>query len=263
MLRSETIDLHKPAHLGDDNGGDSATRPVAPISEPAAPPAKPPAGSGMTSSTRLPSVTGNVRQSSSQGPATGRTYESLGRPTGPIRRCARRGTTPADPLLQPASLTGETIRQSCVTSRCRVPCQNRFVFVASSTRSTLVMAGAYGNRTHQEPVSRPLTGFEDRAEHQLRTRSPRETSFWPSRDGPVQGLGSLDGLSRTKPVGLTLSPGKISYSNAVRELPDLRFPGPSRGVLLPLLSVLRPPTCSRRAALWSKQPTSRCVTCIT
>ena len=33
------------------------------------------------------------------------------------------------------------------------------------------MAGAYGNRTHQEPVSRPLTGFEDRAEHQLLTRS--------------------------------------------------------------------------------------------
>ncbi len=33
------------------------------------------------------------------------------------------------------------------------------------------MAGAYGNRTHQEPVSKPLTGFEDRAEHQLLTRS--------------------------------------------------------------------------------------------
>ena len=33
------------------------------------------------------------------------------------------------------------------------------------------LAGAYGNRTHQEPVSRPLTGFEDRAEHQLPTRS--------------------------------------------------------------------------------------------
>ena len=33
------------------------------------------------------------------------------------------------------------------------------------------MAGAYGNRTHQEPVSRPLTGFEDRPEHQLLTRS--------------------------------------------------------------------------------------------
>ena len=33
------------------------------------------------------------------------------------------------------------------------------------------LAGAYGNRTHQEPLSRPLTGFEDRAEHQLRTRS--------------------------------------------------------------------------------------------
>jgi hypothetical protein len=29
-----------------------------------------------------------------------------------------------------------------------------------------IMAGAHGNRTHQEPVSRPLTGFEDRAGHQ-------------------------------------------------------------------------------------------------
>ena len=29
------------------------------------------------------------------------------------------------------------------------------------------VAGAHGNRTHQEPVSRPLTGFEDRAGHQL------------------------------------------------------------------------------------------------
>ena len=35
------------------------------------------------------------------------------------------------------------------------------------------LAGAYGNRTHQEPVSRPLTGFEDRAGHQPRTRSPQ------------------------------------------------------------------------------------------
>jgi hypothetical protein len=34
------------------------------------------------------------------------------------------------------------------------------------------MAGAHGNRTHQEPVSRPLTGFEDRAGHQPRTHSP-------------------------------------------------------------------------------------------
>lgn len=33
------------------------------------------------------------------------------------------------------------------------------------------MAGAYGNRTHQEPVSKPLTGFEDRAGHQPRTHS--------------------------------------------------------------------------------------------
>ena len=33
------------------------------------------------------------------------------------------------------------------------------------------VAGAHGNRTHQEPVSRPLTGFEDRAAHQQRTRS--------------------------------------------------------------------------------------------
>ena len=33
------------------------------------------------------------------------------------------------------------------------------------------MAGTHGNRTHQEPVSRPLTGFEDRAGHQPRTRS--------------------------------------------------------------------------------------------
>jgi hypothetical protein len=34
------------------------------------------------------------------------------------------------------------------------------------------LAGAHGNRTHQEPVSRPLTGFEDRTEHQQRKRSP-------------------------------------------------------------------------------------------
>ena len=34
-----------------------------------------------------------------------------------------------------------------------------------------MMAGAYGNRTHQEPVSKPLTGFEDRAGHQPRTHS--------------------------------------------------------------------------------------------
>ena len=33
------------------------------------------------------------------------------------------------------------------------------------------LAGTHGNRTHQEPVSRPLTGFEDRAGHQPRTRS--------------------------------------------------------------------------------------------
>ena len=33
------------------------------------------------------------------------------------------------------------------------------------------LAGAYGNRTHQEPVSKPLTGFEDRAWHQPRTHS--------------------------------------------------------------------------------------------
>ena len=33
------------------------------------------------------------------------------------------------------------------------------------------VAGTYGNRTHQEPVSKPLTGFEDRAGHQPRTRS--------------------------------------------------------------------------------------------
>ncbi len=33
------------------------------------------------------------------------------------------------------------------------------------------MAGTHGNRTHQEPVSRPLTGFEDQAGHQPRTRS--------------------------------------------------------------------------------------------
>jgi hypothetical protein len=33
------------------------------------------------------------------------------------------------------------------------------------------LAGAHGNRTHQEPVSKPLTGFEDRTEHQQRKRS--------------------------------------------------------------------------------------------
>jgi hypothetical protein len=44
-------------------------------------------------------------------------------------------------------------------------------------RTDCFMAGAYGNRTHQEPVSRPLTGFEDRAEHQLLTRSPLWASF--------------------------------------------------------------------------------------
>ena len=38
-------------------------------------------------------------------------------------------------------------------------------------RGTTSLAGAHGNRTHQEPVSRPLTGFEDRAGHQPRTRS--------------------------------------------------------------------------------------------
>jgi hypothetical protein len=33
------------------------------------------------------------------------------------------------------------------------------------------LAGADGNRTHQEPVSRPFSGFEDRAGHQPRNRS--------------------------------------------------------------------------------------------
>ena len=31
------------------------------------------------------------------------------------------------------------------------------------------LAGAYGNRTHQEPLARPLTGFEDQAGHQDRS----------------------------------------------------------------------------------------------
>jgi hypothetical protein len=39
-----------------------------------------------------------------------------------------------------------------------------------SNLSTKVMAEAYGNRTHQEPLSRPLTGFEDRGRHQPTTR---------------------------------------------------------------------------------------------
>lgn len=48
------------------------------------------------------------------------------------------------------------------------------------------MAGTYGNRTHQEPVSKPLIGFEDRAGHQPRTRSPRRSSFWQSGNHVVQ-----------------------------------------------------------------------------
>ena len=56
--------------------------------------------------------------------------------------------------------------------------------------SARTVTGAYGNRTHQEPVSKPLTDFEDRAVHQRQTRSPRETPFSPNTNDLVQGAGS-------------------------------------------------------------------------
>ena len=51
------------------------------------------------------------------------------------------------------------------------------------------LAGAHGNRTHQEPVSRPLTGFEDRAGHQPRTRPDSSDEASRRRNRFVQGDG--------------------------------------------------------------------------
>jgi hypothetical protein len=67
------------------------------------------------------------------------------------RRPGRRGTAAAD---RPKSLPGKARDDDCD---------------AMTTDESV--AGANGNRTHQGPLSRPLTGFEDRAGHQPRTRS--------------------------------------------------------------------------------------------
>ena len=45
-------------------------------------------------------------------------------------------------------------------------------FDANAYRPLAGVAGAHGNRTHREPLSRPPTGFEDRGRHQPNTRSP-------------------------------------------------------------------------------------------
>jgi hypothetical protein len=62
-------------------------------------------------------------------------------------------------------------------SECCIGPSLRYFYLLARVRpfcrkSSRGLAGAHGNRTHQEPVSRPLTGFEDRTEHQLRKRSP-------------------------------------------------------------------------------------------
>jgi hypothetical protein len=66
-----------------------------------------------------------------------------------------------------------------------------------------IMAGAHGNRTHQEPVSRPLTGFEDRAGHQPRTHSPHlfsgyflETPHLRTYNGISSVIGACERLHR-------------------------------------------------------------------
>jgi hypothetical protein len=80
------------------------------------------------------------------------------------------------------------------------------------------MAGAHGNRTHQEPVSRPLTGFEDRTEHQQRKRSPKsrhETEHDYKRRNPFF-PGGLRSSSSEQPILLSRQEPTDSYASPMR-----------------------------------------------